>query len=496
MSDFETLSGKVNDVLCAVNALQWDARVMMPKGGAETRGQQIATLKGMARQMILAPEMGAAAEAALEQAKTEIDRRAALAMLEARAYHSRIPAALLQAQSEQAALANAAWVEARAKADFGIFRPYLERAVALARETAQALGYDRHPYDPMVDLFEPGETSASLTALFDTLRNGIRPILDVAMGRPEPRRDFLFRDYPAALQQQFCREIAAAVGYDFTRGRLDTTVHPFEISQTRNDVRITSRWMPNYLPMSIFGTLHESGHGLYEQGIAPALTRTANTMDLRGLYAVGGTSFGMHESQSRLIENHVGRSPAFWAVHFDRLRDTFPEQLADVTEQEWLAAINSVRPGFIRIEADELTYDMHIMLRVRIEMALLDGTLKAADVPGAWAEEMRKDLGLTVPDDAQGCLQDVHWSQNYFGSFPTYTIGNLTAARLFARLRQDEDISAALERADYAPLHAALGAQVWRHGRSRSRAEILESAAPEISEVDAYLAHLSERFAV
>ncbi|WP_102108062.1 carboxypeptidase M32 [Oceaniglobus roseus] len=495
MNDFETLAGRVNDVLCAVNALQWDARVMMPPGGAETRGQQIATLKGIARRMILAPEMGAAAEAALEAATTETARRAARAMLEARDHHARIPAELLQAQAESAALANAAWAEARAKADFAIFRPYLERSVALAQQQAAALGYDEHPYDPLVALFEPGETAASLTRLSDRLRAGTRPILDAPLGRPAPRRDFLFRDYSVELQQRFCREIAAAAGYDFSRGRLDTTVHPFEISQTRNDVRITSRWNPSYLPMAIFGTLHETGHALYELGVAPDLTRSVHATDLKGLYAVGGTSFGMHESQSRLVENHVGRSPAFWARHFARLRDTFPEQLGDVTVEEWLAAITHVRPGFIRIEADELTYDLHIMLRVRIEMALLDGSLRVADVPAAWAEAMREDLGLEVPDDGQGCLQDVHWSHNYFGSFPTYTIGNLTAARLFARLRQDERIGAALERADYAPLRAALGAQVWSHGRSLSRAEILERAAPKIDETDAYLAHLSARFA-
>ncbi|MBS0124121.1 hypothetical protein KB874_08225 [Aestuariicoccus sp. KMU-90] len=203
----------------------------------------------------------------------------------------------------------------------------------------------------------------------------------------------------------------------------------------------------------------------------------------------------MHESQSRLIENHVGRSAPFWARHFGRLRDTFPDQLGDVGVDEWLAAINGVRPGFIRIEADEPTDDLHIMLRVRIEMALLDGSLAVADIPAMWADGIRQDLGLDLPDDARGCLQDVHWSQNYFGAFPTYTIGNLTAARLFARLREDKAVASGLARADYAPLRAALERALWTHVRSRSRAEMLDATAAGMDDVDADLSHLRERFA-
>mgnify|MGYP006394149615 CR=1 FL=1 len=494
MSDFATLSGRVNDLLCAVNALQWDARVMMPAAAAASRGQQIATLKGMARELILSPEMARATDAAVDTATTETERRAARAMVEARSHHARIPADLLQAQAEQAASANAAWVAARRDADFTVFQPYLARSIELARAQSDALGFDAHPYDPWVALFEPGETAASIAALFDRLRDGILPILDAARGRPRPRTDFLSRHFPAAAQQALCRDLAARVGFDFTRGRLDTTVHPFEISQTHADVRITARWEETHLPMAIFGTLHEVGHGLYEQGIDPDLARGPLATDLPGLYAVGGTSFGMHESQSRLIENHVGRAPAFWQAHFGLLRDAFPDQLSDVSLEEWLAAINSPRPGFIRIQADELTYDLHIMLRVRLEMALLDGSLAVADLPEAWNAAMRDDLGLDVPDDGQGCLQDVHWSHGYFGSFPTYTIGNMTAAHLFETLSRDPEVAAGLSDADYAPLRAALGRLVWRHGRSRTRAEIMRDAGAAGAPEDAYLRHLSTRF--
>ena len=500
MNDLNILVARLNDVLCAVNTLVWDSRTMMPKGGAETRGHQIATLKGIARTMILAPEMRDSVAAAMEQTSGrdpfDPERRAAEAVHAAILHHERIPADLLRAQAEQSTMAGAAWAEARAAADFTLFRPYLERTVALAREQAEALGYQDHPYDPMVAIFEPGETAASLGAFFKDLRTGILPILDAARGRPKPRTDFLYRDYPEADQKAFADETARLLGLDDSRSRLDTTVHPFEISFTRNDVRITSRWVRNYLPMSIFGSIHETGHALYELGADPSITRTVHATDMIGLYAVAGTSFGMHESQSRLLENHVGRSPAFWAQNFARLRDTFPNQLADVSEGDFIAAVNRVEPGLIRVEADELSYDIHIMLRVEIEMALMDGSLKVADIPEVWNAAIQRDLGLTVPGDDLGCLQDVHWSSGYIGSFPTYTIGNVTAAQIMAHLDATRpDIRQELDTGETASLRAALGDLVWRHGRSRSRREILDTIGAAPNDPTAYLDYLAGKFA-
>ncbi|WP_411840427.1 carboxypeptidase M32 [Paracoccus sp. ME4] len=486
--DLHARIGQLNDVLCTVNMLNWDARTQMPPGGAETRGHQVATLMGIARAMILDPAMRDAVEAAGDDPQAQAVRHAI-------AHHARVPAELLEAKARHATVAGAAWAKARAQGDFAIFRPHLEQVVTLARRTAEALGHEGHPYDPMVQVFEPGETAASLGALFDRLRAGILPILDRARGRPAPRTDFLYRDYDPRLQQRFAAETARALGYDFDRGRLDTAVHPFEVSFTRNDVRITSRWPRRYLPMSIFGTIHEVGHALYEQGVDPAHTRGAFATDMIGLYAVGGTSFGMHESQSRLLENHVGRSAAFWRTHFPRLRDTFPEALSDVTEEAFVAAINRVEPGPIRVEADELTYDLHIMLRVRIEMALMDGSLQVADIPDTWNRAMREDLGVAVEGDAEGCLQDVHWSSGYIGSFPTYTIGNVTAAQLMRHLAEGSpQVVAAAEAGDLAPLRDSLGDAVWRHGRSLGRDGILERLGLTPNDPAAYLAHLEARF--
>ncbi|WP_182911565.1 carboxypeptidase M32 [Paracoccus sp. JM45] len=488
MTELAMRVGRLNDVLCTVNILNWDARTQMAAGGAETRGQQIATLMGIARQMILDPAMQAAVDAAGGDP-------AGLAVRQAIDHHRRLPAELLQAKAEHATVAGAAWAKARSQSDFTIFQPHLEKVVALARQTADALGYDGHPYDPMVQIFEPEETAASLTGLFDRLRAGILPVLEKARGRHLPRTDFLYRDYDPQVQKRFVADTAAALGYDFDRGRMDTAVHPFEVSFTRNDVRITSRWPRNYLSMAIFGSIHEVGHALYEQGVDPVHTRGAFATDMIGLYAVGGTSFGMHESQSRLLENHVGRSPAFWQVHFPRLRDSFPDQLADVTAEEFIAAINRVEPGPIRVEADELTYDLHIMLRVRIEMALMEGSLQVADIPEAWNSAMKSDLGITIMDDAQGCLQDVHWSSGYIGSFPTYTIGNATAAQLMQHFDATKPaIRQALGNADTGPLRNALQDAVWQHGRSRSRTDILGRLGLKANDPNAYLAYLTQKF--
>ncbi|AJY44854.1 carboxypeptidase M32 [Martelella endophytica] len=496
MNAFTTRIAEINDILSAVNLLQWDARVMMPAGGAATRGQQIATLKAKARAMLLDTATEDAAEALLAKPADERERRAAEAVLAARKWHLSVPPELLRRQDEISIIAGRAWQTARAKGDFALFRPHLAEIVSLARQMADAIGYDAHPYDPMVQIYEPGETAASLKALFDDLREGIKPILAAALERAKPRTDFLYRDYPVEQQKALCAELAEVLGLDFTRSRLDTAVHPFEISFTRQDVRITSRWNPNYLPMSIFGTMHETGHALYEQGVDPALTRTAHTTDLIGLYAVGGSSFGMHESQSRLFENHIGRSADFWALHFGRLKAHFPDQLADVSEEEFVKAVNRTEPGLIRVEADELTYDLHIMLRVRIEMALMDGSLAVDDVPAAWNAAMRDDLGIDVPHDGLGCLQDVHWSSGYIGSFPTYTIGNVTAAQIMARLDEtDPQLRDAARAGDLAPLRQKLGEIVWSHGRSKGRQAVLSAIGAEAGDCNAYLTYLQRKFA-
>jgi carboxypeptidase Taq len=406
-----------------------------------------------------------------------------------------VPAELVERRAAVRAEANAAWIEARATDNFALFAPWLEETVRNTREYADALGWSGHPYDAMIGLYEPGETLASLQGLFGALREGIAPILDAALARPEPDRSFLDRDYPAEKQFAVARSFAARFGYDFERGRLDTTVHPFEISFTRDDVRITTRYNPRDVRPALFGTFHETGHGLYEQNVDPAFTRSVFTSDLVGLYAVGGTSFGAHESQSRLWENHVGRSLRFWELHFEELRNAFPDALAGVSAEQFYKAVTGVNRSLIRVEADELTYDLHIMLRVEFEAALMDGSLTVADVPGAWKDAMQRHLGLTPGNDREGALQDIHWSSGMIGSFCTYTIGNVMGAQLYERAAQQSPIAKGVENGDYRPLADWLREAVWTHGRSIGREEILRRATGRGLDPAPYLRHLASRYA-
>jgi carboxypeptidase Taq len=472
---------------------------MMPQGGAATRANQIATLMVLAHERLVSP----ATRRALEQAEAEtaslphddVRRGAVAAIGLAIEHHLRIPPELLRRKTELRTTAQSVWYRAKAESDFGLFAPYLEQTVALQREMAEAIGFAAHPYDALVALYEPGETAASLTDLFAKLRAGIQPLLRAVQSAADPQSDFLHRDFPEELQRRFALELAGRIGYDMDRGRLDKTVHPFEVSFTRNDVRITTKYLRNYLPPALFGTLHEAGHGIYEQNVDPDFTRGVFATDLVGLYAVGGTSFGVHESQSRLYENHVGRSRGFWDLHFPALQATFPEALGDVDVDAFHRAVNRVHPGFIRIEADELTYDMHIMLRVELEMRLIDGSLKVTDLPEAWNAIVKQNLGLDVPDAARGVLQDIHWSSGTIGSFCCYTIGNVMAAQLMQTMRAEHtDIAAATDAGEYGPLRGWLTEAVHRHGRRHTRDELLVRATGRPLEPGPYLAYLDAKY--
>jgi carboxypeptidase Taq len=492
-------TGRVNDFLNAGSILSWDARTMMPKAGAESRSKQLATLAVAARNLLCSEEM----KRALEGAENEVagkpedsaEARIVAQVREAITYHERIPIELLHRKTELGSAAHEVWAEAREKSDFSIFAPALTTMVDINREMAQAIGFEEHPYDALMYRFEPGTTTAGLSTLFARLREGMIPLVRAIADAEKPRSDFLFRDYPVDAQMQFALQMAKRIGYDIDRGRLDITVHPFEVSFTRNDVRITTRVATDYMPMSLFGALHEAGHAMYEQGVDPAYTRTPLATDLISLYAVGGVSFGAHESQSRLWENHVGRSRAFWVNHMGDIRAAYPGTLDDVTDEEFYRAVNRSEPSFIRVEADELTYDFHIMLRAELEAKMVDGSLEVAELPEAWNAAMKDYLGVDVPNDAQGVLQDVHWSSGQIGTFCNYTIGNIMAAQLFdTATSESPDIQTALDGADYAPLRNWLTDKVAQHGRRYTRDELLEKATGRALDPEPYIAHLTDKF--
>jgi carboxypeptidase Taq len=490
--------GEVNDLLCAESMLNWDARTMMPSGGGDTRAKQLATLTVMARNHLVADE----SRRLLDRAEAEtaslsldsVERTICAQVRDAIDYHLRIPAALVHKRAEVGSKGQHVWVKARAESDFASFAPVLEETLALNREMAECIGYEDHPYDALMYRFEPGETVASLQPLFATLREGLLPLVQAIGEKEAPRIDFLEQPYPVDKQLEFALKMARKLGYDTDRGRLDLTVHPFEVSFTRNDVRITTRVNDEWMPKSLFGTLHETGHALYEQYCDPAYTRTPLATDLVSLYAVGGVSFGAHESQSRLFENHVGRSREFWDLNFGELHDTFPDQLAGIDAETFWRAVNRVQPGLVRVESDELTYDFHIMLRVEIEAALIDGSLAVSDLPEMWNTKMKEYLGLDVPHDRLGVLQDVHWSSGQVGTFCNYTIGNVMAGQLFHTATKEESVQQGLAAANYVPLREWMTEHVHRHGRRYLRDELLEKATGERLEPSYYIEHLSSKY--
>ena len=489
---------KFNDVLNTMSILIWDSRTKMPKKGASSRGYQVGTLTSVAREILLSSKM----RKLLDESENEthnleedsFERKTILHLNEAINYHDKIPEKIQVKKAELEPLAHNAWAEAREKQDFKIFKPFLEEQVNIAIEQAHCIGFKDHPYDALMQRFEPGETVKSLKVLFDELKIGLGDILNKTSQVAQPNKKFLFNEYPIDKQIEFSTKIAKKFGYDFDRGRLDSTVHPFEISFTRDDVRITTRYYKNFINPSLFGTLHEAGHGIYEQNVKEEYTRSAMTTDFLSFYAVGGVSFGAHESQSRLYENHIGRSKVFWNNHYNELADCFPDALKGVEAEDFFKAVNVIEPSLIRVESDESTYDFHIMMRVDIESMLVDKTLKVDDLPTVWNEQINKYLGLKVPNDSEGVLQDIHWSGGQFGTFCNYTIGNVMAAQLIETMdAQNPEIRKDINDANYSSLLEWLRNNIHQHGRRYTRNELLEKSTGSTLNAKPYIAYLKNK---
>ncbi len=491
---------RINDLMNAMSVLNWDARVTMPAGGSETRAQQLGTLAEIVREQFDSDATRRLLEAAeRDVADLPEDAYAVREVRQARealVTLSRVPPELSAELVRLGSAAQPVWAEAKATQNFAHFAPSLTRMVALTRDLADAIGYEAHPYDAMLKQYEPGMTAATLQTLFAELRAALLPLLDRVRGSPAKAPTHLLQGtFPKEKQRAFALGVAEKFGFDPARGRVDASHHPFEMSLTRNDVRMTTRYNERFLPGAVFGLFHETGHALYEQNVDPALTRTVLTTDLLGMYAVGGTSFGLHESQSRLWENMVGRSRTFWHNHFPELQQTFPEALADIDAETFYRAVNDVKPSLIRVEADEVTYNLHIMLRTELEMALLDGSVSVAELPDAWNARMEAYLGITPPNDSVGVLQDIHWSHGHIGTFPTYTLGNVMAAQFFAAARQQvPGLDESLERADYGPLRTWLTDNLYRHGRAYTPAELLERSTGQALGAGPLLTYLKDKY--
>ena len=481
-------------LLNTINQLNWDSSVNMPDAASEARGRQIGFLSGMA-QDVLVSEALTRDLAMTDPSADPYAQQTRLTLQSAIAHHRKIPKALLREHSELTGVAQPAWIEARKTANFGLFLPHLEKFVDVKRRMADLIGYDEHPYEALAREYEPGIRVSFLRDFFNQLKLRQQPLIRKVHACEVPRSDFLHRTFPAARQREFVGALVGQIGYDFERGRLDLSTHPFEISMTRDDVRITTRFNETFINSGLFGALHEAGHAIYEQNVAPALSGTVHVLDLIGLYAVAGTSYGVHESQSRLWENQVGRTLGFWNNHYGQLQQTFPDALGDIDVEQFHRAINASQPSLIRVEADELTYDMHVMLRVEVEMGLLDGTVQVKDLPVLWAEKMSEYLGVTPPNDRVGVLQDIHWCKGLFGSFPTYTLGNAMAAQFMHTARaSDPAIANGLQVANYAPLMNWLTEHIHQYGRVYTPSQLMERSTGSVLRADYYLDYLEEKY--
>jgi carboxypeptidase Taq len=487
----KTRLAQITDLESAAAVLSWDQQTYMPPGGAEARAEQLATLARLSHELFTA----GGTYALIEQAAGEIGGvdgdtdDAALLRVAYRDFDRavKLPADLVAELARTRTLAQEAWTKARAANDYPAFAPWLEKLIELTRRTAECWGYQDRLYDALLDGYEPGTTTAQVAAMYAELKPGLVSLVQAIMERGTPIDDtVLHRHYPVERQRELSESLVRTLGYDFERGRQDDTTHPFCTTFSTNDVRITTRFDPQFLSQGLLASVHEAGHAMYEQGCPTHLDRTP----LRG-----GASMGVHESQSRLWENLVGRSRPFWQHFFPLLRETFPDALGDSNPDAFVRALCKVMPSFIRVESDEVTYNLHVLLRFELENDLLEDRLSVANAPEAWNAKMREYLGLTPPDDAHGILQDVHWSIGIMGYFPTYSIGNLLAAQLWeTATREIPAIPEQIARGEFAPLLGWLREKIHRHGRKYLPNDLIERATGQPLMSAPFLRYLTAKY--
>jgi carboxypeptidase Taq len=486
----EQLKSRLTDIQSLValsSVLFWDQRTMMPPAGAGHRADHLALVERLEHELLVDPELGRLLEE-LEPAEASLDPDSDDAALirvarRERTKRVRVPTELATEMARAAAEGNAVWLEARARSSFELFLPVLERQVELRRRYVECFEYDGDPYDVLLDNFEPEMKTAEVSRIFDEIKTELVPLIAELRGR-EIDDSFLTGDFPIEKQAQLSQDIVDLFGHRPDSWRIDPTVHPFAAGAGIDDVRITTYYFADDL-RSIFATMHEYGHGLYEHQLPRRLAHLS----------VGShASYGLHESQSRLWENLVGRSLPFWRFYYPRLQAMFP-QLEDVELERFYAGINKVEPGLIRIEADEITYGMHVILRFELEQDILNGRVELRDLPRVWAEKMEEYLGVEVPDDANGVLQDVHWSAGLIGYFSTYLLGTVMSVQLWEKAGEAvPDLEEQLERGEFAALRGWLAENVHAHGRKYPPQDLLRRAVGTTIDAKPYLAYLKRKY--
>jgi carboxypeptidase Taq len=489
MNDLKNHLAVVDDIGHANSLLGWDQNTYMPAGANAARGQMMATLGILAHERLTDKRVGKWLKE-LENSKfapSSVDGATIRQVRRAYNRSTKLPASFIETWTKQRSKAQGVWIEARQKNDFALFAPELKKVFDLARQYADYLGYKDHPYDALHDSYEVGSTVANVKKVFEPLRNETVILVKAIQESKKQNSDkVLHQAYDEGLQEKFAVDTVKAFGYDFNHGRLDRTVHPFAQGISKYDVRITTRYSPTFIGMALFGTMHEAGHAMYEQGISDKYYRTP---------LGDAVSLGIHESQSRMWENLVGRSLPFWQWAYPRLQETFPKQLKKVGLETFYSAINKASPSFIRVEADEVTYNLHVMVRFELELALIEGSLKVKDLPEAWNAKYQDYLGITPPTNAEGCLQDVHWSFGLIGYFPTYTLGNIMSVQLFeAAKKAHPSIEKDMTNGKFDKLFGWLRENVHGHGARYLPQDLLKRATGNTLDSGPYVDYLNKKF--
>jgi carboxypeptidase Taq len=489
--DLKTRLSEINDIEAAASLLYWDQATYMPPGGAAARGRQLATLQQISHTKFIDPEVGQLLEdlRPLEESLPYYSDEASLIRLTRRKYETaaRVPAQFMAQFSMHRTESYEAWATARPANDFALVLPYLEKTLEMSRELANFFpGYD-HIADPLIDFADYGMKADFLRTLFANLRSSLVPIVEAITAQNPVDDGCLHQIYPEAAQLEFSLKVLEQLGYDFHRGRQDKTHHPFMINFSVGDVRITTRVYENDLSQALFSTIHEMGHALYEQGV---------NREYEGTPLAGGTSSGIHESQSRLWENMVGRSQSYCKHLYPQLQAAFPSQLGKVSLDTYYRAINKVGRTLIRTDADEVTYNLHVMIRFDLELQLLEGSLEVRDLPDAWNERYRSDLGIIPENDTDGVLQDVHWYTGQIGGmFQGYTLGNIMSAQFFeAALKEHPEISSEIEQGDCNTLHNWLKDKIYQHGCKYTAAELIQGVTGDALSIEPFMGYIRRKY--
>jgi carboxypeptidase Taq len=475
-------------------AISWDMETCMPEAGVEERSEQLALLEGYMHQKITSPEVGRlfsvlGADDNKPEGKGDFpieDKAIVREMFRRYRRAVRLPEALVTEFTRQTGIAHQTWAKARKNSDFSLFEESLTKIIELGREKAEKTGYEEHPYDALLDEYEPWMKTAEVEAVFGPLGEKLSDLTARIAEAKQPDTSFLEQFYEKEAQNSFGRKVIEKIGYPFDRGRLDLAAHPFTTTLGTNDVRITTRYDENYMPSGLFSNIHECGHALYELGPAE---------NLKGTILASGVSLGIHESQSLMWENMVGRGRPFWEYFYGDLQKSFSDQLKNISLDSFYAAINRVGPSFIRVEADEVTYGLHVILRFELEKALLSGEIEVSALPDEWNRKMKGLLGIVPADDAQGVLQDVHWSAGLIGYFPTYALGNLYAAQFMDSMKRDlPDLEGSIRKGDFGRILGWLRENIHQFGMVYPASELCSRVSGADLNPDFFTGYLEEKY--